>query len=1123
MSIKNWGPRAGIAAVCVMTVAVVARTALPHASFTSAQACPAGYEQRDPQQLAREYNPGYAEAHQKDIAAHYGERVCVSKRLLPESMMELSERLRDFAEMLGLVPDGAPRRAVQQKALLAANAAAVANASGHWQDYGSAPQVEDPKYVGAIGNDGIPKVSGRTDSFSYDSVNKRLFAAVGNGGIWYTQATGNNLATLGDHWTSISNALPTLINSAVAWTPAQGGRVLVLTGEDTQGGNSYTGLGAYWSGDLGQTWHHASGVPDGAFSFKLAVDPSNSNIVYAASGKGLFRSTDAGASYVNVKLPVSTACAGVETLGACQFANFVTDVVIKQPGGTTNFVCDTKGCPVLAAVGFRSGALPYPDGKAQSPGNGLYRSATGEATTFAMVGNYAAVGPEPVGFTTKSRIGRIEMGNAIGDAQDHGYVYALVQDAGYLNGDIPTLDINADVKNPALPTPCDAVIGTVVDQSTADLCKQLASKIPSATNLNGVFVSADFGDNWIRLADDKEITYNPITGSSLAPVIALGVGPGVQAWYDMWIKPDPTQAQQGVPSRLTFGLEEIWKNRVGLPQDGALQQTPEDYKVFGTYFAGGTCLFLIGQAGVTPSTPVCPTYDGVINGTTTHPDQQDGIYIPDPASGGVWLFVGNDGGIYKQFSGDANTDDFANNKWGEGVNKDRYTFMTYGIAVAKDGMVYYGLQDNASGKIDPKDLDPTTGKPRSVRVHVGDGMWCAVDPDNSQVAYYSTPGLAINVTKDGGVTQSSIKPSSAITGTPHFLSPYMLDPTDAKHIVLVGTKVGESLKGADTTSTDSDWTMSFDLGVDPVSGAPHQSRSRTLDVLGDAIYAGWCGPCNLAGSNVPFQRGIATNVGGPKPPKKGSADGWHQAKMTGLPNRYIYSIKVDPQDTQTVYVTLGGYSTARWAPPGQYLDSNANIGSGHVFVSHDAGETFADLSGDLPDTVVSYLVKRGSQLIVGTDIGVFISNDLSGANWAPLGDLPSVPVNQLVFKPGDDTQLFAGTFGRGVQLFQFGGGGTTTGGTTTGGTTTGGTTTGGTTTGGTTTGGTTTGGTTTGGTTTGGTTTGGTTTGGTTTGGTTGGGVTGTTTSNGGGGALPLGVLLGLAGLFGLRRARRHF
>ena len=66
-----------------------------------------------------------------------------------------------------------------------------------------------------------------------------------------------------------------------------------------------------------------------------------------------------------------------------------------------------------------------------------------------------------------------------------------------------------------------------------------------------------------------------------------------------------------------------------------------------------------------------------------------------------WLFAGNDGGVYKQHSADTLTDDLDNTKWGIGANRGFYTLMNYGISVAKDGTVYYGLQDNASGKIEP--------------------------------------------------------------------------------------------------------------------------------------------------------------------------------------------------------------------------------------------------------------------------------------------------------------------------------------------------------------------------------------------------------------------------------------
>ena len=946
---------------------------------------------------------------------------CVNANLV-DARAEAHERASDPGREG--IPAGTLRRAVEQKAAMKTAKAAIANSDVHWTPYGSGPQVGDPLYQDGY-RDGIRTVSGRADSFAYDPIAKRLFVAIGEGGIWMSEATDGDVGTLADHWVSISDTLPSLITSAVGWTAARGGRVIALAGDHVQGGNTYVGLGAYWSDDLGAHWHHSLGVPDSVGATKVAVDLSNPNIVYAATHKGLFRSDDAGETFTNVALPVSDDCAGaVDFTGACQLANVVTDVVIRQPGGIDASgldvtQCATDGCAVLTAVGYRSGTAPYADGKPQSPGNGLYRSETGKPGTFVRLdgGSIGGLGAVPVGFTPQIRVGRVEMGAAEGPLQNHNWVYAIVQDAVLLNGGIPILDLPGDEKEPSVPIDCSQFELVPFDPGdVVFVCQQIA-KGYNPTAINGVYVSQNFGLNWTRLADDIELTYNLSTGSSLVGAVALGIGPGVQSWYDLWVKPDPTQALGSIPTRLAFGMEEIWKNRLNIPQDG-IQQTPNDYKVFGTYFAGTTCLFLIGQIG--PPTPVCPTYDGVVAGTTTHPDQHDGIYIPDDQRGGVWLIVGNDGGVFKQYSGDPTTDDFANNKWGNGANEGFHTLFHYGIGVAKDGTVYYGNQDNASGKIEPNG--------RHLRIYVGDGVYAAVDPDNSQTAYYQTPELSIVRTTDGGITNTSISPADGAAGTAHFLSPFVMDPLDATHLVAAGTKVAETLNAP---ADDQSWTTVFEFGTDDATGFVRQSRSRTLDTLGDATYAGWCGPCQPFGGTTPFQRGIATNVGGDKPPAKGTSDGWHQASAIGLPNRYIYNIKIDPSDARTIYVALGGYSTARWLPPGQYEDTNTNIGSGHVFVSHDAGEHFTDISGNLPDIVTDAVVRYGDQLIVGTDIGAFISSDLDGSNWAPLGDLPNVPISQFVFHPADPDVLFAATFGRGTQVVHLsksigGGGGTTT-------------------------------------------------------------------------------------------------
>jgi len=1028
-------------------------------SLVASGDCPPGYRLQDPVAYAREFNGRLSDEHVAKIHEIFGEQVCAYGRL-PETLTDIdrwgSVAQQAAAAPLSHVPPGAGRAAFEQKQAMVSLQAKVANADGVWENYGSGPQIALDEYVDGS-RDGIPSVAGRVDDFAYDEAGKRLFAAVGTGGVWMSEAVDGDVGTLADHWIDIGKNMPTTVASAVAWTNWQGGRLLILTGEHVQGGNTYVGLGAFWSDDLGETWHQAEGAPDAVGASTLAVDKAHPNIVYAATHKGLFRSTDGGESYVNVNLPVSEDCAGVvEYDGPCQLANVVTDVVVQAPGGTSalgldtvlgpGVVCEAAGCSVLAAVGYRGGnGATYADGTSHAPGNGLYRSPTGEPGTFVRIDSPAPLdavtgGILPLGFAPQSRIGRIELGAAIGPEQDHNYVYAIVQDAVLLNGGFPLLDLPTE-EGLAIPLDCGSLIPENVDDVYRDLCEILLGSL-NPTTINGLYVSPDFGETWTRLADDINLTYTTqASGSTLAVVVPLGIGPGVQAWYDLWVQPDPTLQDVALhaPTRVVFGMEEVWKNTLSglppvpiidqviddlaaelgleaaleelslglLPVVGLVEQLPVlDWEVFGTYFAGETCLYLIGQIG--PAVPICPTYDGLINGTTTHPDQHDGIFIPDDERGGVWLIVGNDGGVYKQYSSNPITDDFANNKWGDGANEGFYTLMNYGISVAKDGTVFYGLQDNSSGKIEP-------GTGRQIRTYVGDGMWTAVDPDNSAVAYVQTPGLALVRTTDGGRTHDYVDAPSAAVGTAHFLSPFMMDPTDADHLVAVGTKVGATLDA----STGPTWMELFDLGIDEATGVAHQARHRSIDVQGANIYAGWCGPCSNIGGNSPFQRGLATNVGGDAPPQKGSPDGWHQATMAGLPNRFIYGVEMDDEHPEEVYVTLGGYNTVRWVDPGSYLDENPNIGEGHVFKSTDAGESFVDISGNLPDTPVTAILKRGGQLIVGTDLGVFISSDLDGTEWAPLGDLENVPVNQLALHPGDDRQLFAATFGRGVKLYSF--------------------------------------------------------------------------------------------------------
>jgi hypothetical protein len=949
-----------------------------------------GLVPQDSAALIRELRPELSPAQAQAWTDRAGPRVCVPREL-PRSLAARRLESEEQLDPRAGTPTRAYREAVERKTALMTVQPKVAAANGDWEAYGKGPLIiNDPRY--AVKYLGLVKTSGRVDSFDYDPVGKRLFATIGTGGVWAS-------TDLGVTWTSLGDGLPSQAVGAVAWSAANGGTLIVGSGEPLFGGGGsvFTGLGAFWTTDLGATWHQSTGIPDGAMTFEVAVDKSNPAIVYVATTKGLYRSANAGQSFTNVALPTSAECAG-NNAGKCEQANVVTDVVIRQPGGAPATTCPAQGCPVLAVVGhIGSNLLQYRDGAANAlgspaaPGNGLYRSGTGEPGTFTYLTDPTWVGLSNIGFPPRERIGRTELAVASGPDQDHQYVYAIVQDAVLLTGGLPVLDVPL---------------------------QRGTQGVPSPTYLNGLYVSPDFGTSWLRLADTAEIAENPNTGSyfatSNAPLRA-----GFQSWYDEWIEPDPTRTASGVPARLAFGLEEVWANKVTqvpVPQNGTAQSGTDDYGVIGVYFAGESCV-------VTPL-PAC-TGRGVGVYTTTHPDQHEGIFVPRD-DGGVCLFAGNDGGVYRQCVGPG--EDFTNQKWGDGHNEGFNTLLAYNIATSKDGTVWFGLQDNGSGK-----LEGDTRK--YIQTYGGDGFFAATDPDNSLVGYSEYVNADMRVTVDGGKSWTDITPPVT---APQFSNPYLMDPTDPLHLITAGPEVVETVDGPETLAALTDnnggwldpgsWVEVFNLGTVPDDDTVAKTMTA-VGLHGAAAYVGACGRCDgfFARGDRPFKTWLATNVGGDKPPQKAKPDGWHFATAAGLPDRYITAIAIDPADPKIVYVTLGGYGGPHYTPPGRYLDANANIGTGNVFKSVDAGETFTDIAGSvpalrLPSLQASAILLHEGRLLVGTDIGAFISNDTQGTLWAPLGNgLPAVPVMTLQVHPGNPDLLMAGTYGRGVWCYSFSG------------------------------------------------------------------------------------------------------
>jgi hypothetical protein len=842
----------------------------------------------------------------------------------------------------------------------------LGKSGGSWQAVGKTPlHADSPDYAGTdpVLNSGPSLLgwkglSGRITAFAYDPGNaSRIFAAPATGGVWESTTGGGN-------WRSVGDGIPDQAMGGVAFSPANGGTIIAGTGDNAVGGIfTPSGLGVYTSRNDGKTWVKSTGVPDGLTTYKIAVDPTNANVNYVATSKGLFRSSDDGTSYVNVALPTG-ACAGdTSDNPQCTFANAVSDVAVQAGSGA-----------VIAAVGWAYGQAKTKAGIVMAPQNGIYTSPSGQPGTFTFQ-DPGSTAPTKNGFAPTPVVGRTTLAIANGSGQNHAVVYALVQDATKLSNCLdPTLDVPI----------CTGTGDEVLAQ---------------ATYLDGMYESSDFGKTWTKVMSAEDLR-TPGNNSALSYGI-LGYGPGIQSWYNNWIAVDPTATDPltKLPTRIVFGLEEIWENALPTPVTA-----PTQWKVIGRYW--NACVEVI--AGVN-----CNGTEA-IPGTTTHPDQHAGLFVPD-GTGGVTLFAGNDGGAYKQHVQAGQ--DFSNDTWSD-LNTGLNTLQPYDAQIAKDGTVVAGLQDNGEMKISP---DGTENM-----VFGGDGFYTGIDPASSQRIVEEYANGAVSGTTDGGKTWQSFNPGLT---SPQFATPLVLDPQNADHLEVAGREVMQTpypyalhcypdptIPYALCPAYDN-WTTVFDLGTDPYVG---KNRSATAaDLVGGASYVGYCGPCS-ARSTAMFHSGIATNVGGSAPANWLTSDGWHFASATGLPQRFVTSIKIDPSDPtgKTVYVTLGGFSS-HWIPPGATGDDTSQIGTGHVFVSHDAGETFTDISGNLPDAPADAVLPVNGKLVVGTDIGAFVSSD-GGQTWSVLGDLPAMPFVHLVVDPSNASRIVAATYGRGVWAYTFG-------------------------------------------------------------------------------------------------------
>ena len=365
------------------------------------------------------------------------------------------------------------------------------------------------------------------------------------------------------------------------------------------------------------------------------------------------------------------------------------------------------------------------------------------------------------------------------------------------------------------------------------------------------------------------------------------------------------------------------------------------------------------------------------------------------------FIAGCDGGIYESWDG-AKTWDFKAN-----------LPVTQFYKVALDNAtpfynVYGGTQDNFS----------LGGPTRSVSgngisneewwiTHGGDGFESQVDQTNENIIYaQSQYGVLVRYDKSSG-EEVGIQPQPRKDENAYrwnWDAPLVISNFDNKRLYFAANKVFRS----------DDQGNSWQVISEDLTQQINRNELEVMDRLWGIDAIAKNGSTSPYGTIVAMDESpknadllyVGTDDGLIQVTENGGKSWRKVSSFPGVPARtYVNMVLASQHDENVVYAAFNNHKNGDFKP--------------YVFKSTDKGRTWRSITTNLPERGSSYALAQDhvdpNLLFLGTEFGVFVSND-GGGKWKQMkSGMPTIAVRDIAIQRREN-DLVLGTFGRGFYV-----------------------------------------------------------------------------------------------------------